>query len=274
MAAAPALPWRSTSRELLQGRLAVPAWCGAVTLLAALAFGVRSVGEVVVYGLGAFALAGIVRQLALGARARRAAEGVGRPVALVRSVRGNPRLYGGLVVHVGVVLIAIALATSGASSSRREVRLSRGESATVAGYRVTYLGSETTRSAQKTSVHARVRIEHGDDVLGVYAPAISTFPGKAGGFGTPSVRNGLLRDVYLTLVSSPNQRGRVTLAVAVNPMVVWLWIGGGVVALGTAVALAPGLRRRPVRRDGADAVPTPARSPEPEPALEDEEVRV
>ena len=31
---------------------------------------------------------------------------------------------------------------------------------------------------------------------------------------------------------------------AVNPMVVWLWTGGGVMALGTAIALVPGRRRR------------------------------
>jgi cytochrome c-type biogenesis protein CcmF len=58
------------------------------------------------------------------------------------------------------------------------------------------------------------------------------------------VRTGVLRDVYLTLVSSPNDRGRVTLGVAVNPMIVWIWIGGGVIAFGTAVALVPMLGRR------------------------------
>ena len=44
------------------------------------------------------------------------------------------------------------------------------------------------------------------DDLGVYAPAVSTFPSSTDGIGTPSVRTGLLRDVYLTLVSSPNER--------------------------------------------------------------------
>jgi cytochrome c biogenesis factor len=40
----------------------------------------------------------------------------------------------------------------------------------------------------------------------------------------------------------------VTIGVAVNPMIVWLWIGGGIVALGTLVALSPSLRRRPKPR--------------------------
>jgi cytochrome c-type biogenesis protein CcmF len=113
----------------------------------------------------------------------------------------------------------------------------------VSGYRVTYLGTELAKSAQKNTVKARVRIEHGGRDLGVYAPSISTFPGATDGIATPSVRTGLLRDVYLTLVSSPNERGRVTIGVAINPMVVWIWIGGGLIAIGTALALLPQRRR-------------------------------
>jgi cytochrome c-type biogenesis protein CcmF len=220
----------------------------------------------VTFGLAAFALAGIARQFTAGARARRQANHESWHTAAVRAVRSNPRLYGGLIVHTGIVIIAIALVASSSYSTRREVRLTRGESATVAGYRVTYLGSRTTESDQKTTVEARVRIQRDGDDLGVYTPAISSFPGRTSGIGTPDVKEGLVRDVYLTLVSSPSARGRVTIGVAVNPMIVWLWMGGGVVALGTLVALVPSLRRRP--RSGMAARPT-AESPTETRSLEE-----
>jgi cytochrome c-type biogenesis protein CcmF len=85
------------------------------------------------------------------------------------------------------------------------------------------------------------------------------------------VHTGIVEDVYLTLVSSPSKGGRITLGVRVNPMMLWLWIGGGVIALGTILALAPRLRRRrghapvaerpaavtgPRRANGRDAVPS------------------
>ena len=177
-------------------------------------------------------------------RGRRRALGEPRAVALGRATRSNPRLYGGLVVHFGVVLIAVVLAVSSAYGANREVRLRRGQSASVSGYTLTYLGSTVDRSQQKTTVSAAVRIERGDHDLGVYAPAVSTFPNSTEGIGTPSVHTGLIEDVYLTLVSSPKDGGRVTLGVRVNPMILWLWIGGGVMALGTILALAPRLRRR------------------------------
>jgi cytochrome c-type biogenesis protein CcmF len=256
MAVAPALPWRATSSEVLQRRLLVPAWVGAITMLVAAALGAEGVADVVAFGLAAFALAAIARQFVVGARARRAAHGEGRVQATVRMVRANPRLYGGLVVHTGIVLIAVALAASSTYATKREVRLHRGESAVVAGYRVTYLGRTVTATDQKRVVKARIRIERGDRDLGVYAPSVNIFPGAANAIGTPSVRTGLRDDVYLTLVSTPTaDAGRVTIGVAVNPMVVWLWIGGGVVALGTLLALSPApRRRRPVtEREPADS---------------------
>jgi cytochrome c-type biogenesis protein CcmF len=264
MAVAPALPWRTTSGEVLRDRLLIPAWVGAITMVVAIVLGAHGITDVAAFGLAAFALAGIVRQFVVGTRARRHAQGGSWPGAVVGAVRGNPRLYGGLVVHTGIVLIAIALAASSTYSTKREVRLARGESATVAGYTVTYLGRDVDADAQKRVVKARVRIEHDGDDLGVYAPAVNIFPNSTSAIGTPSVRTGFLRDVYLTLVSSPtNDGGRVTLGVAVNPMIVWLWIGGGVIVLGTALALVPGARRR---RVPAVEPAVESREPEPVPA--------
>lgn len=244
MAAAPALPWRATSADVLRRRLVVPAYAGAVTMLVALAFGTRGIVPVAAFGLAAFALAGIVRQYAAGIRARRRAEAESWPTALRRTVASNPRLYGGLIVHVGVVCIAVTLASFGTFTSRHEVQLAQGQSVSVDGYTLTYLGNHTSMTAQKTKISARVRIRHGGSNLGAYAPAISTFPNSTQGIGTPSVRTGWLRDVYLTLVSSPNEKGRVTIGVAINAMTLWLWIGGGIILVGTAIALAPRLRRR------------------------------
>jgi cytochrome c-type biogenesis protein CcmF len=242
MAVAPALPWRATSGEVLRKRLIVPAWFGVGVMLVAALLGVHSVWTLLTFGLAAFAIGGIVRQFAVGFRAQHAA-GASWWQAPVRTVRGSPRLYGGLIVHAGIVAIAVALAASSAFTTKDEVRLNRGETATVSGYDFTYVRRDVTSSAQKRQVKAQIRIERDGKDLGTYAPAVSMFPGATSGIGTPSVRTGLLRDVYLTLVSAPTDRDRVTIGIAINPMVVWIWIGGGLIAVGTIVALLPARRR-------------------------------
>jgi cytochrome c-type biogenesis protein CcmF len=255
MAAAPALPWRATSGEVVRNRLLVPAWIGGLTMLGAVVLGARGLAEILAYGLGAFATAGIVRQFVLGIRGRRRALGESRAVALGRATRSNPRLYGGLVVHFGVVLIAVVLAASSAYGVNRTVKLAKGESATVSGYTVTYRGSHTTTDDQKTTISADVEVHHGDRSLGTYAPAISTYPNTTEGIGTPSVHTGVREDLYLTLISAKDSESRVTLGVRVNTMIVWLWIGGGFMALGTILALSPRLRRRPRSIPSDDLAP-------------------
>src|SRR5689334_5941793 len=244
MAVAPALPWRATSADVLQHRLLVPAVVGVATMLLTVVAWTRDWPTVVAFGLAAFTATAIVRETAVAVRARARADGIGWARAVPRVFSGNPRRYGGLVVHLGVVAIAIVLAAGGSFGTKQEVRLTRGQTASVGGYRVTYVGRHVSRSAQKNVVAVKLRVVHHGDDLGTYAPAISTFPNATEGIGTPSVHTGLLEDVYLTLVSSPNERGRITVGVQTQPLTLWLWIGGALMGIGTVIALSPRVRRR------------------------------
>ncbi|MBI2169969.1 MAG: heme lyase CcmF/NrfE family subunit [Actinobacteria bacterium] len=258
MAVAPALPWRVASAGVLRRRLAGPAWFAAVTMLGLALAGARGVAQILAFGLGAFAVGGIVRQVVTAVRSRMRADGSGPARALRDVTAGNRRLYGGLIVHVGVVIVAVALAASQGYGVKREFRLSKGESATLNGYRLTFVGRQVTETPQKRTVAARVEVARGGDVLGVYEPAVQIFPNATQAIGTPSVRTGLAEDLYLTLVSSPTDTEEVTIGAAVNPMVLWLWIGGGVMALGTAAAVWPTRRRRAVHPgDGASREGSP-----------------
>ena len=263
MAVAPALPWRAAGGDVLRRRLLGPAYVGAAAMVLTLIFLTRDFRTVMAFGLAAFAIAAIVRETAVAVRARRAADGGGRVRALGRTVSGNPRRYGGMVVHIGVVMIAVALASAGSFGTRQEVRLRRGESATVGGYTITYRGAHTAVSAQKTVRSVDLAVRKGGRVLGTYAPAVSAFPNSTSGIGTPSVRTGLLEDVYLTLISSPNERGRVTVGISIQSMTLWIWLGGAVMALGTIVALTPTARRQFGRvRSASAADPAPPEPPE------------
>ncbi len=244
MALAPALPWRAASTDVLHRRLVVPAWTAAVAMAVAVLAGLEGLTPLLTVGLGTFALAGIVRQFAVGARAHRRTSRSWLH-AVAAATRSNRRLYGGLVVHVGVVVFALAFTMSSAFAAERELRLAPGESASFRGYELTYLDGMRTTSAQKTADVARVRIERGGRDLGVYEPALTRFPNSTQAIGTPSVRSGPIEDVYLTIVSLPRDGSdAITLGVKVNPLVVWLWTGAGIMLAGTAVAAWPG--RRPI----------------------------
>jgi len=246
MSVAPVLPWRKASTETLRQRLHWPAWSGTAAVVLAVALGARGLAPLLAFGLGGFAGGAAMRQIVLATRRQGWRGLVGRA-------------NGGMIVHLGVVIIAVAYAASASYSTERELTLAPGESARVAGHTLTYLGAETEELPEKTVERARVRVD-GDRV---YAPALNTFvtgaervSGQA--IGTPSVRPGLDEDVYLSVLAFTDGGDSVRLRVVIEPLVTWLWIGGSVLVFGAVLAAWPGRRRVPTEAVSAP-VPGPPR---------------
>ncbi|MDP1793138.1 MAG: cytochrome c-type biogenesis CcmF C-terminal domain-containing protein, partial [Acidimicrobiales bacterium] len=257
MAVAPALPWRKASSGVMRDRLLVPAAIGAGTLVALVVFGMRNLAALLAFSTGAFAAAAALRQLVLAARAARRAG-----ASWFRGVSG--RANGGMVVHLGVVILAVGFAASMSFVQRDEFRLKPGESARLGGHTVKYLGISTVKYPNRTSREARVEV----DGAKVYKPALSTYPFATQAIGTPSVRGGFIDDVYLTLVAAPtNNSGNAVIGVVVTPLVNWIWAGGGLMFIGTLLALVPGKRRVPTAPASKPVIepdPEPERAPEPD----------
>jgi cytochrome c-type biogenesis protein CcmF len=256
MAIAPVLPWRKASGELLSQRLVWPAWAGALTLFTVVALGARGWAPILAFGLGGFAAGAAVRQVALATRRQGWRGLVGRT-------------NGGMVVHLGVIVVAVAIAASGSYAHEVEARYEPGQTRVVGGHEITYLDTREVEERNRTATKVRVQIDGGQ----VYEPALSKYPGFGQLIGTPSVKTGFREDVYLTITRlADTPGGEVTLRVIIEPMTLWLWIGGGVMAAGTVLAAWPGRRRRPTDPvsapvPGAGAAPPPERD-EPDDDLE------
>jgi cytochrome c-type biogenesis protein CcmF len=227
MAVAPVLPWRKASVELLRQRLLWPAAAAVSVLAACVAFGVRGLNPLLAFTLGAFAAASAFRQLILATRRQGA-----------RGLLG--RANGGMIVHLGIVAIAVAFAASHSFAHQTTVSVRPGQTVSFDGHRFTYLGTRLFTAATHSGIEARVRVDGG----AVYAPAVSQYPFANEAIGTPSVRSTLTEDVYLTLAAVPSGKDPAAIGIIVEPLVMWIWVGGGIVLVGTALAAWPGRRRR------------------------------
>jgi cytochrome c-type biogenesis protein CcmF len=259
MAVGPALPWRKTTMATLRDRLILPAWVGAATVVACVATGVRGLLPLVVFGLAAFALASNVRQIVRAMRSARR-HGVGAWRGLVG------RANGGMVVHIGVVVVAVAIAASSSFGHRTEVTVGVGSTEHFDGHAIEFVGLDTVRTPARQAVEAVVRV----DGSGPYRPAVSQFGPDTEAVGTPAIDSGAYDDVYLTIAALPTTtRGAVTIAVTVQPLVMWIWVGGAIVVLGALLAAFPGRRRRATDPLSAPvpAVAAAAGRPEPDPSL-------
>lgn len=229
MSIAPVLPWRKASGELLRERLFWPAWSGVATLAVSVLLGADGLAPLLTFALGGFAAGAAMRQLVLATRRNG-----------WRGLLG--RANGGMVVHVGVILIAVALAASNSYTRSQELSLRVGVEAEFAGHTFELTGFTETSDDRSVSIRADVLV----DGERTYQPAIHRFLRMGQNIGTPSVRTSWRDDIYLTL--QPPARpssGEAKIKVFVKPMILWLWIGGALMGIGTVLALFPGRRRRP-----------------------------
>ena len=227
MAIAPVLPWRKASLELLRDRLFWPAWCGAIALVVAVLLGATGWASLVAFALAGAAAGSALRQLVLATRRQGWRGLVGRA-------------NGGMVVHLGVIMIAVALVASNAYTRSATLDLRVGAVEEWGGHRFALEGVREEVDDRVRMVIADVRLD-GE----VYTPRLTKYLRQGIDIGTPSVSTGVTRDVYLTL-----ERGAVpgaeqaTIRVFTKPLILWLWIGGAVMAIGTLLAAFPGRRRR------------------------------
>jgi len=227
MAVAPVLPWRRDGRELLSQRLLVPALMGVASLVFSVAVGATGLAPLLAFGLGGFAAGSALRHLVRAVRVQRLRGFVGRA-------------NGGMVVHLGVILICVALAASNSFTRSQEIDLVTGRVASFAGHTFELIDIVEERDERSTSVRALVSVDGGQ----AYAPSITKFTRIGMNVGTPSVRTSFTHDVYLTLEPPVRQdSGQARIKVFVKPMILWLWIGTFVMAFGTLLAVLPGRRR-------------------------------
>ena len=234
MAVAPVLPWQRASAELLRQRLAWPAAAAALVLVVCVGAGLRGLWPLVVFTLAAFAGASALRQLWRLVR-RSGLAGLPGPSG------------GGMVVHLGVVLIAVAFAASHAYQHQAQLALRVGKPAAYEGHTFEFRGMKTLSSTGRTIVEAVVALDGRD-----YYPAVEEFALSNETVPSPAVRSTPSQDVYLTLGTA--QGRTASIGVIVEPLVMWLWTGGLVILGGAALSLAPQGRRRRRRAAGMGAV--------------------
>ncbi|MGC8470764.1 MAG: heme lyase CcmF/NrfE family subunit [Acidimicrobiales bacterium] len=256
MAVAPALSWRKVDAGVLWGRLALPAWAGVLTVVACVAGGVRGVEPIIGFGLAAFAATSALRSLVLAVRAS-ARRGAG----VWRGLVG--RTNGGMVVHLGVVVLAIGLIAATSFRSQAELVLRPGKVVRFAGHTFVFEGLRNVDTPQRLATEALVRVDGG----GPFTPAVSQYGGPSSEVvGTPAIDSGFFGDVYLTWdatgrtgkstggnVVSTLPKTAIAVGAIVEPLMAWMWAGGILIGIGGLLAMMPGTRRR-----ATDPVSAPA----------------
>ena len=235
MGVGPLLPWRRASgRSLVRAYpIGAAVLTGAVLAIA----GLRQPVPLVGFATCALVATGIVHEWVRGTRSRHA-RGEGYLVAFSRLLAGNRPRYGGYIVHLGIITLAVGAIGSSFYSVQRDLVMRPGDSASLGKYTFRYLDVSRTSFRDREEDVAKFEVFSGDSYLGIMRPFRAFYPEFRMAATRGAIRSTPLEDFYI-VPSEFSDDGRAVFRVLINPLVWWMWASGPLLCLGVLLALTP-----------------------------------
>jgi cytochrome c-type biogenesis protein CcmF len=218
---------------------------------------IGSLSPLVTVSLAFFNVAVIVQEFQRGVSARRrSADKRGEPegllAALFNLVAKNRRRYGGYIVHLGIVGMFIGFVGS-AWNLEKEVSMVPGQRIAIGNFEIEYQGTrmcpgnpkcsrEEQADLNKRMLFADFELRQEGKSLGTIHPGKFFYAKNPDGPTTEvSLYQTLRQDLYTVIGTIDPQSKRGTFRFHVNPLVMWIWLGGMVLILGACISLWPDL---------------------------------
>jgi cytochrome c-type biogenesis protein CcmF len=247
MGCCPLVAWRRSGAATLVRNFAIPLSVMVLSIPLMYLIGNRSIGGVVGVASLAFAFAGIIQEYVRGVQARQSSTGEALPVALVNLVQRNGRRYGGYIIHLGVLLVALGIIGNEFYQSEGQANLKVGESITVANYTLVYRGMTMVRGPNYTDYVATMDLNRGDRASGQVTPEEIIYDkNQDQPMSHVGLRPGPIEDVYTVLAGFEANGTTASFKVFINPLMSWMWVGGVVIILGFCLAIWPRGTAQPV----------------------------
>jgi cytochrome c-type biogenesis protein CcmF len=235
----PLLAWRKSTLSNLRTQFLWPVTAMVVTGATFTAIGVPLWASGLCFALCGFVTGTITQEFVRGARVRQRTTGTDLFTALVGLVGRQKRRYAGYVVHLGIVVMFLGFAGEG-FKREEQVVLAPGEKVTVKSFDVRHEALSVTDDGQKQMVNARLAITKNGQPVGEMIPGKWFYRNFEQEPTTEvAIRRGPAEDLYIVLAGFDVERQSATLHVVVNPLVNWIWLGFGILGLGTILALLP-----------------------------------
>ena len=255
MGIGPLLGWRRTSREVMRKQFTWPL-LAALVFAAIFSFFSPRLYPVMGLSVCALVLATINQEFVRGVMARRAITGENPLTALFALFRRNGQRYGGYVVHLAIVMIGVAVIGNTFYQSTKSVTLKQNETVSIAGYTLTFTSLESAHTSNRTEITAHLALATASgQALGIISPGRNVYDKTP---DQPTSEVGLRMrpsdDIYVVLNGWEDNAASATFTIFVNPLTVWLWIGGLVLVFGTLICIWP----NPIRKEEPVVAPAGA----------------
>lgn len=247
MGVGPLLAWRRTTIRALWRNLGLPALAAAICAAILPLVGIRDIWANVAFAVCSFTACAILYELWRGMRVRHK-HGEAYPVALYMLVLRYRQRYGGYLVHLGLVALALGVIGSQLFQVQQDALLNAGQQMQVAGYQFKYFGNYEETGPGTDTVKAVLQIWRDGQMQGYIYPGRIFYKnfGDQPASIIPITTFGLT-DVYVFL-DEWTGASQARIHVFINPLTPLVWFGGFLMLLGGITCWWPERRRQIQRR--------------------------
>ena len=237
----PLLAWRKTSTDALKRNFALPLMGGIFAGVISAVFGFRNIYSLICLILGVFVTLTIASEFFRGARVIASRDGTNLLTAVGELTMRNTRRYGGYIIHFGMVLVFIGIAGQPFNQDIQK-EMSIGDRINIGPYSILCQNFDQVSNDNYQSDRATLEVfENGKSVMMLY-PEHRVYSASQVSETMVAIESAPLRDLYVVFAGKSPETGRPVIHAYLNPLVKFIWFGGIVVVLGTALALMPNRR--------------------------------
>ncbi len=240
----PLISWSKATWSNFQKNFLIPTISSILFFILLLVAGIHHVKAAISFSLCFFVFITILLEYYRGTRARMQVLGEGIIRAFVNLNLKNRRRYGGYLIHIAMLMMFAGITGSSAFSIEKEVVLKKGESIEINSYRVTYSDFKIERKINKFIAQAELIVTNNEKQVGIMKPVKAFYLNQMDQpVSEVSIRMGLKEDLY-AILAGYEEFGRIAIfKFLVNPLVLWIWLGGVVMTAGTIIAVWPERKR-------------------------------
>ncbi|MFC1987549.1 heme lyase CcmF/NrfE family subunit [Chloroflexota bacterium] len=218
--------WRQASIRNLIYNFLGPLITAVITGILLFLLGIRQWYALLAFPICVFVVSTIFSEWFRGTRARHITRSENYLKAFWNLIGANRPRYGGYIVHIAIILITIGVTGSTLYNVEQEATLKPGESMTINSYTLTYDNIDSYDTESKTVVTATLSVRNNGKPLGSLFPEKYFHRSYEQPVTEVAIRSTIIEDLYVILVGW-EQDGTTTFNVLINPLVNWIWIGGG-----------------------------------------------
>jgi cytochrome c-type biogenesis protein CcmF len=241
MAVAPLAAWGHSTVKTLGKAIWKPGLVAMIAPITIFSLGIRNIPALIGFTLVALVICVTLFEIWRGANLRSKRQKENIFISLISLFGRNRRRYGGYIIHISMVLMAIGILGIEIFQTQTQGTLPVGGSMRLENYEVTFDSvTQFDTPGGRNVTRAVMSIYKDGDFVGQVFPRRDYYYESQQPMTIPGLRSTMLDDIYVILVDwQPISAIGATFKLYHNPLVNWLWVGSILIIFGTAVAAWP-----------------------------------